>query len=635
MQALGARRSFAVSTLFGALVFVLGAQSVRFLFASMAWYLRDTVGIGTLDLVPIAMAPFLIAALLPILSRFIGVRAALWSGVTVLAVARIVNQVVDEPSADLWAAAVATAAFIGLLPLLLSLGRATLVGGVLLGLSVDTSIKGLGLSLDLAYQPGLAPLAATVAIAVAAFYALYLVDDPDRSGVGWGSGALLLGIGPFLFVQFLVLQSQGWTSSAGSVSAQHALLRIALLNVVALYLAFRFGRSRVVLVVSSILVAATLVAAEASAPVFNLLSILAVVAAGPLWAAMVPDPEKENLAASSFYLVAGSVVYLVMGLAYYLPLDLDLGFTQPQARIAAAVLLGLIGLAGSVGRSRREIGVDRTAPVLAAVAVVLPLIVFLNVVISSPKEAPTSAEEPIRFMSYNLHSAFDTSGRMDVEAIARVIEDSGATVVGLQEVTRGRLINAGTDLLALLQHRLGFEHVAFFATADPVWGNAILSRYPLGRVETAYLPTEGTLLRRGYLAALVSVVGTEILFISTHLQHINDPDVHDVDPEADLLSVHRAQIGAILDEWNGRMPAVLVGDFNARPGWAQMNELLAAGWVDVWEEAGIGRGFTFNAADPQFRIDWILHTPDLVAEDAGVIQSQASDHFAVVADLAP
>jgi endonuclease/exonuclease/phosphatase family metal-dependent hydrolase len=79
---------------------------------------------------------------------------------------------------------------------------------------------------------------------------------------------------------------------------------------------------------------------------------------------------------------------------------------------------------------------------------------------------------------------------------------------------------------------------------------------------------------------------------------------------------------------------VLVGDLNAEPEWLQVEELLAAGWVDTWSEAGSGPGYTANAADPQYRIDYVFATPDLVTVGVEVIESQASDHFAVVADLA-
>jgi endonuclease/exonuclease/phosphatase (EEP) superfamily protein YafD len=140
-------------------------------------------------------------------------------------------------------------------------------------------------------------------------------------------------------------------------------------------------------------------------------------------------------------------------------------------------------------------------------------------------------------------------------------------------------------------------------------------------------------MRRGYLGAIIRTGDRDILVISTHLQHVNDSSVHDDDPEGDLLPVHTEQINTILEDWGGVAPAVLMGDFNARPDWAQIEMVGAAGWVDSWAEAGTGEGFTSNAADPMYRIDYLFHTPDMTAVDAGVILSTASDHFAVVADL--
>src|SRR5690606_29428063 len=118
------------------------------LFSSMAWYLRDTVGVGVIDLIPIALAPFVLGAIFPILARWLSVRGATWVATLVLAVARLINQISTDPAIDLWSAGVATVAFVGLLPLLLSLGRSALVGGVLLGIAIDSAIKGMGLSLD-------------------------------------------------------------------------------------------------------------------------------------------------------------------------------------------------------------------------------------------------------------------------------------------------------------------------------------------------------------------------------------------------------------------------------------------------------------------------------------------------------
>ncbi|HEX6947155.1 MAG TPA: endonuclease/exonuclease/phosphatase family protein [Acidimicrobiia bacterium] len=624
------RRS--IKILLGALVFTLGAQSIRFLFGSMAWYLRDTVGIGVLDLIPIALAPFLLSVIFPMLSRWLTVRGATWLAVILLATGRVVNQVSGSPLIDFWSAAVATMAFVGVLPLLLSMGRTTLVGGVLLGLAVDTALRGAFLGLDLAYQQGPAAAAVVVGLAVATLYVLWACPVAERMGVPWGPGWRLIGMGPFLFFQFLILQSQGWTAEVIGGQGSETQLRIALLNVVALILVSRFEGSRPVGLLAAAVLVAALVMGETPGMAFNVLSLLAIPAAGIVWANLVPDLYEGGVGSSATHLTIGAVLLVIIGLAYYVPLDMNLGFTQSQVRVAVAVILGLIGLAGALSQPAVRPGVAGQTWAFAALAAVLPL---LGLVGNSGGTEGVAAQYPVRIMSYNIHSGFGADGTMDLEAIARVIEDSRATLVGLQEVSRGQLISGVADQLSWLAKRLGFEHVEYFGTTDPTFGNAVLSRYPILEVTEVHLPKVGTPLRRGYLGATIQFGDDEILFISTHLQHVNDPDVHDQDPEGDLYPVHHEQIETILTEWGGVTPAILVGDFNSRPGWRQLDELMAAGWVDSWAEAGMGEGFTSNSANPEHRIDYVFHTDDLVAVDVGVIQSRASDHFAVVADIQP
>lgn len=617
--------------LLGAFVFVLGAQSMRFLFGSITWYLRDTVGIGTLNLIPIALAPFILGALFPMLSKWLTVRGAIWTGVWALVLSRAYLQVAEAPAVDFWTSAVGTMAFVGLLPLLLSMGRSALIGGVLLGLALDSAIKGMGLSLDLAYQSGVGAIAAVIGLAVATLYTLWACPAVERQGVPWGPGFALLGIGPFLFFQFLILQSQGWVSEVTGVGGPQAQLRIALLNVVALILVPRLERNRAVTLVALVIVLATVGLAEGAALPFNILTILAIPAAGLVWASTVPDIYERGVASSATLLTLGMMLFVILGLLYYVPLDLRLGFSQAQARLGAAALLGVLALIGALSVRGSRPGVANQTWAFAALACLLPLFGLIN----AGSVVEGEPVYPLRVMSYNLHSGYDTDGTFDIEELARVIEDSGAVVVGLQEVARGQLITGVTDELTILKERLGFEYAAFFGTSDPGWGNAILSRVPIIDEATAYLPQVGTPLRRGYLGVTLEMTDGELVFISTHLQHLNDPEIHDQDPEADLYPVHTEQIEAILTQWGGTQPAILVGDFNARPDWQQVEELLAGGWVDSWAEAGRGDGNTSSSDDPQYRIDYVFHTPDLVTFDVGIIQSQASDHLPVVADVRP
>lgn len=612
-------------------MFVLGAQSLRFLFGSITWYVRDTLGVGVIDLIPLAVGPFLLGLVLPSVTRWLTIRGALWVGVLVLIGSRIVNQLSSDPGIELWASATAVVAFTGLLPILLSIGRSTLVGGLFMGLAIDSAIKGMGLSLDLAYQDGLAPAAMVIALCLVLMLLLYLSPRVERQGPRWGAGWTLLGIGPVLFVESLLLQNQGWTAEVTGITGPQAQLRIAMLNVVALVVLAWAERTRALVLLGFLALVGAMVLAEGGPLVFNLLSLVAISTAGLVWSSMVPDPEERGVAAGATYLGAGMLLFAVIGLLYYLPLDLSLGYTQAQARLAAAGMLAIFGIGSLLSMSALRPGVSNQSWAFAALASVLPLLGFF--LAAEPLASGGSPDDSIRVMTYNIHSAYDTSGRFDIEGIAQTIADSGAEVVGLQEVPRGRLLSGVTDELTLLQGRLGFEHVAFFGTTDPTWGNAILSRYPISVVDRDQLPLVGTPMQRGYLGASIRIGERTFVFASTHLQHVNDAAVHDDDPESDLYPVHTRQIQAILESWGGAEPAVLVGDFNARPDWLQIQELLNAGWVDSWAEAGSGEGFTSNSIDPMFRIDYVFHTPDITALDAGVVQSQASDHFALVVDL--
>jgi endonuclease/exonuclease/phosphatase family metal-dependent hydrolase len=617
--------------LFGSLVFVMGAQSMRFLFASMAWYLRDTVGVGVLDLIPIALAPFVLGALLPIASRFLSVRGATWIALWVLVAARVTNQISHDPNIELWASAVATTAFVSLLPMLLSMGRSALVGGVLLGIAIDSAIKGMGLSLDLAFQDHVGAVAAVISIGLASFYLLWACPAMERHGVPPGTGWVLIGIGPFLFFQSLIFQNQGWISEMTGLDGPQSQLVIALLNVVALVAVAMFERNRVVLFASVLAVIAALAIAEGPPVLFTIFFIVAVPGAALVWSALVPDVQERGIGASATYLTIGMTLFVILGLAYYVPLDLSLGFGQAQARLGTVALLAVFMLGAVLGGHVTRPGLAPQTWAFAAVAALLPL--FGLITAGGPRLGEAVPTAPLRVMAFNIHTGFDTAGRFSIDDLAQVIADSGATLVGLQEVSRGQLIAGATDQFTLLQQRLGFEYSAFFGTTDPAWGNAIFSRYPIVSVEREYLPMVGTPFRRGYLGAVIEVVGEEILFISTHLQHINDSSVHDQDPEADLYPVHHEQIATILEEWGGRQPAILVGDFNARPDWRQMSELRAAGWLDAWDQAGQGSGYTANAVDPRYRIDYVFHTTDLETVDAGNIISLASDHLSVIADI--
>jgi endonuclease/exonuclease/phosphatase family metal-dependent hydrolase len=222
-------------------------------------------------------------------------------------------------------------------------------------------------------------------------------------------------------------------------------------------------------------------------------------------------------------------------------------------------------------------------------------------------------------MTYNIHSGYSEAGRHNPQEIANVIRNANADIVGIQEISRGWMIDGSTDLFAYLQRELDMPYATFSATADPVWGNAILSRYPIVATESAPLPQFDTRIPRGYVGATIDLGNNnQILLLTTHLHHRAD----------NLTQIHLAQLDTILTAWDKRSHTILVGDMNAQPGWEQTDLVLNNGFVDSWAEVGVGAGLT-----TENRIDWVFHTPDLTATQAKVITSSASDHFPIAVKI--
>ena len=167
-------------------------------------------------------------------------------------------------------------------------------------------------------------------------------------------------------------------------------------------------------------------------------------------------------------------------------------------------------------------------------------------------------------------------------------------VVALQEVSRGWLIDGSVDLVDWLARRLGME-VVFAGTADPIWGNAILSRVGFIDHGSAPLPLAETLLPRGYVWAHVDL-GLEqpLLVVATHLHHI-----------AEEPGPRLAQIPVLLDFWGGADHSVLMGDLNSEPTWPEMELILNAGMVDAWVggRPGTGPDVAGGRSVPAHRLD--------------------------------
>jgi endonuclease/exonuclease/phosphatase family metal-dependent hydrolase len=239
-------------------------------------------------------------------------------------------------------------------------------------------------------------------------------------------------------------------------------------------------------------------------------------------------------------------------------------------------------------------------------------------------------DRPLKVLTYNIHHGQGIDGALDLERIAAMIDESGADLVGLQEVDKFWSSRSNwEDQPAWFAERLDM-HVAYAANLDlpPLnpgeprrqYGTAILSRFPIKDFHNTLLPLYPGQEQRGLLEATIKVRGKDLLFADTHLTSSNNAERLDQAKRVVEL------LGA------SKQPTVLVGDLNARPAAPEITTLTAH-WRDTWAEVGVGPGYTIEADNPTARIDYVLHSGGVLARSAEVITTNGSDHLPVFAQL--
>lgn len=226
-------------------------------------------------------------------------------------------------------------------------------------------------------------------------------------------------------------------------------------------------------------------------------------------------------------------------------------------------------------------------------------------------------------------------------------------LIALQEV----LVGDSLDQRALLFE--GTSYSCEFGRSQDFWldpslafGNLVASRWPLAQTEVVSLPQrEGVPGRVAVLTNVQSPFG-QVPFVSTHLAY-PPYDGH----------VREKQVKSISDSLRSRhvsggFPAIVCGDFNARPESAEIRfmkgmqsiEGSSTYFVDAFEAAGSGEGTTVSRGNPytdlllDLRIDYVFigrHRPNGAGrvEECRVVANESvngvhpSDHYGVFATI--
>ncbi|CAN5562300.1 hypothetical protein BH23CHL2_BH23CHL2_25240 [soil metagenome] len=611
-----------------ALATALMLQSTR-AFVSYLVFVVDQSQRTTIAMIALAVFAFPLSCWL--LVRLNGPQRVLAASVLLLTLSRFGLQVIEQPVIRLAAGGTGLIAWGVLAILLLAANRQSAAAGLILGFAVDLALRTANGPLDLAWTPGPAQtiqVAAVITLMVALWWRLR--DDLSITGASWRSAAALITIGPtialFHFVTgniaFVSTHTGFSTGQASTLLAGGILLGsvIGVLRLMAINLGAGGGAlvSRFVIFDAMIGGIALSLAWGGDSIAWLGIFFVTVTATELLLFALAGFDGGPNVQIGpvAVFTTIGLLVQFILFFTYYTATGSGLILGLAWLVIVAGALTTVFALPSSLQRHPLDLR-QFVAPAVVAVLLLGASIAWAGFGQSTPTGSP-GANGTVQVISYNIQSGFSRDNYWDLEATARVIEGSGADIVILQEVSRGWLVTTGNDQLAWLSDRLDMPYAWGPASSDDLWGNAVLSRFPITSETVVRFDSTQNLKRSALFVELDLGDGLAITIIATHLDNPDEASQarsEQVDQLAGLLTFDR--------------PTILAGDFNMTPDDPLIQEVIAAGLVDVGVAANADEGTSEDGR----RIDYIFVTPDFGILAGEVIDSDASDHRPMTATL--
>lgn len=231
----------------------------------------------------------------------------------------------------------------------------------------------------------------------------------------------------------------------------------------------------------------------------------------------------------------------------------------------------------------------------------------------------------LKVLTFNIHHGVGMDGRLDIERIARILKESQADIIGLNEVDcffskRSCYLNQVKYLADSLQMYFAFGPAISLknrkSTRLRQFGNTLLSRYPIFQQKNHRL-VGGLIEGRALLETTIRIHDRSLQVFITHLS---------LNPY-----LHRKQISYIFKQLSNTLhPAILLGDLNMKPGsraWHQINR--------VFKDVCPTPLLTFPSHYPMVQLDYIFISPSLQATSVQTInhEARASDHLPLFATL--
>ncbi|MGD9710766.1 MAG: endonuclease/exonuclease/phosphatase family protein [Thermomicrobiales bacterium] len=625
------RFQFAIGAMAAVLTLVLNLQSQRVFVPTMLFVVDQS---NRQRLMAYAAIVFLAIALVGAIALLTDVRVAASSSVLLLAASRLIVQFTENPDFRWVVAAAGVVASGWLLILFLLVDRSAFAIAIPAAFWIDITLRASFETIDLAFMTTATKDVLTVVLVIVTVLLVLAMRWPRYpSEQPWVASLPLVSLGPGLAAFALVSGNLGLAAimTGNDLPANYWLLSIGPIAAFAYWSSAGDATRR-----------GWHIGAR-SFPAMLLIAALGAVGFVGIWSEVESDflggIALAMFSASSIILLMTSVAgcgtrraiesmwrtvsLVTAGLCLHAAV-IFLYFASSGSHrylLATFTVLGTTALLTS--RRPRTSPVDHLPTRAARPVFIVVTIVLAFVMASAGREEPFTIDlgEEITIVTYNIQNGFSRENIWDLEATARTIESLQPDIVLLQETGRGWFAMGWADQVWWLSDRLGMDFAFGGVSHDGLWGNAVLSAASMLDTDVVrYTSTQN--LNRGVVSVEIPVPTGTLSVFATHL-----------DNPSGAGEVRIEQASQLLEQWGGVEPAIIGGDFNARPDADVISTMVEAGFVD----GAAAAGEPSSTSETGNRIDYLFVTPDITVLSADAPDVWTSDHrpLRVELSLAP
>ncbi len=235
------------------------------------------------------------------------------------------------------------------------------------------------------------------------------------------------------------------------------------------------------------------------------------------------------------------------------------------------------------------------------------------VMVSQPVPLAPGESNVLRVLTYNIQQGYSADGRRNYAGQLELIRSLKPDLVGLEESDVARFSGGNGDVVRSISEGLNMYVYYGPRTVTGTFGIALLSRYPLQNPRTFFMYSAAE--QTAAIQAEITVHGKIYQILVTHLGN-GGPVI---------------QQQQVLSRLAGLLNVIAMGDFNfdqTTEQYALTTEVLEDAWVSAGAPPTTG-------LDMGHLIDHIFLSPGMTVQTVQYIASPASDHPALLAEIAP